>query len=120
MHAVATWRGPAARAIVIALLGIVGAAGCTMVGESLTGASLTQQAIASCVQDCGDQAQAALQSELQTHQEQVDACLQLSEADKGACLNAEGARHAAAMQKIADDRKQCQDNCHQQGGGSAG
>lgn len=120
MHAVATWRGPAVRALVFALFGIVGAAGCTMVGRSLTGVSLTDREISTCLQDCASQAVAAVQTEVQTHQQQVDACLSLSESDKSACLDTEAARHAAAMQAIADARRECQNNCHRQGHGSAG
>jgi hypothetical protein len=120
MHPVATWRGPALRAIAIALFGLVGAAGCTMVGESLTGVSLEKREIQNCIVSCNDLAHAAMRAEQSTHQENVDACLQLSGSDKEECLSDEGARHSAAVQQIAADRRECQGSCHHQGRGSAG
>ena len=120
MHPVATWRGPAIRAIFVVLLGLVGAAGCTMIGDSLTGVSLSKQEVVNCISSCAQTAQDEMQAEQQTHQENVDRCFGLSESDKGACLNAEGARHSAAVQEIADRRKECQGGCHHQGSGNAG
>lgn len=120
MHPVATWRGTAVRAVFVVLLGLVGAAGCTMIGDSLTGVSLTKQAVGLCISECAKTAHEAMESEQSTHQENVDRCLELSEPDKGACLNSEGARHSAAVQEIADRRRDCHGGCHHQGSGSAG
>ena len=120
MHPVATWRGPALRAIAIAVFGLVGAAGCTMVGESLTGVSLNKQQFENCIKGCNDQARAAMESEQRTHHENVEACLELSDGSKGACLDAEGARHSATVEEIQDGRKDCKGNCHHQGRGNAG
>jgi len=119
MHAVATWRGPAIHAFAIALFGLVGAAGCTLVGDSLTGVSLTQQAFTDCVQQCNDDDAAATDLEQQTHQESIDKCQLLAGDEKDACLDTEGARHAAAMIAIQEARKNCLGNCHRQGGGSS-
>ena len=120
MHLVATWRGHAGRAVFVCLLGLVGAAGCTMIGDSVTGVSLSSQALGDCISACAQTANDAMRSEQSLHQENVDRCLELSEPDKGPCLNAEGARHAAAVQEIADRRRECQGGCHHQGSGSAG
>jgi hypothetical protein len=120
MHSVATWRGRVGRAIFVCLLGLVGAAGCTMIGDSVTGVSLTQQAIGDCISACAHAASDEMQTEQSLHQDNVDRCLELSEPDKGPCLNAEGARHSAAVQEIADRRRECQGGCHHQGSGSAG
>ena len=120
MQPVATWRRPAICAIAAALLGLLGAAGCTMIGESLSGVSLSRQEVGQCIADCATSAQDQTQSEQQTHQENVDRCLELPEQDRGACLDAEGARHAAAVQEIAEDLRECQDGCHHQGSGIAG
>ena len=120
MQPVANWRGAAVCAIAAALLGLVGTVGCTMIGESLSGVSLSNLAVGECISDCAKSAQDQIQSEQETHQANVDRCLELSEQDRGACLNAEGARHSAAVQEIADGRRQCQGSCHHQGSGSAG
>ena len=120
MHQVATWRGHAGRAIFLVLLGLVGAAGCTMIGDSVTGVSLSKQEVGACVSDCAKAANDAMESEQTLHQTNVDRCLELSEPDKGPCLNAEGARHSDAVQQIADRRRECQGGCHHQGSGAAG
>ena len=120
MHPVATWRGLAVRAISIALFGLVGAAGCTMVGESLTGVSLNKQKVENCIKGCNEQAGVAMESEQRTHHENVEACLELSDGAKEACLDAEGGRHSAAVEEIQDGRKDCKGNCHHQGRGNAG
>jgi hypothetical protein len=120
MYAVATKRGLLIRAVSIALLGLVGAAGCTMVGENITGVSLVKQQIQNCISNCNDVAQAAKELEQKLHNENVSECQALPQDEQNACLDAEAARHVDAVQGVQDLKKDCQNNCHKQGRGNAG
>jgi hypothetical protein len=53
-----------------------------------------------------------MDDEKDLHKDNVKAC-------KGneACLDAEEARHEAAVDQIQENRKHCMDSCHHQGGG---
>jgi hypothetical protein len=120
MYAVATRRGLLIRAVSIALLGLVGAAGCTMVGDNLTGVSLEKRKIESCIGNCNDVAQAAKELEQKIHNENISECQALPEDQQNACMDAESARHVDAVQGIQEIKKDCQNNCHKQGRGNAG
>ena len=70
---------------------------------------------ANCVSDCAQTANDAIRVESDLHVANVKAC-----AGDSTCLANEDARHQAAVNAIQAQRKQCQDNCHQQGGGNGG
>ena len=120
MFAVATRRGLMIRAVCIALIGLVGAAGCTMVGESLTGVSLSKQQIQNCISNCNNVAQEAKELEQKTHNENIGECQALPADEQNACMDEESARHVDAIQDVQELKKNCQNNCHHQGRGSAG
>ena len=71
---------------------------------------------ANCVSECAHAANEAMRVESELHVANEHAC------DKGdpKCHQAEAARHQAAVDRIQEGRKACQDNCHHQGGGSGG
>ena len=120
MHPVSNRRGAALRALAVSAIALAGLAGCTMVGDRLTGLSLTRDARGTCITDCANAASASIEAEVARHADNVLACQELPAGDRDACLSAEGARFAAAMQAITDARLECHNNCHSQGQGSAG
>jgi len=69
-----------------------------------------------CVSECAHAANDAMRIESELHVANEHAC------DKGdpKCHQAEAARHQAAVDRIQDQRRACQNNCHHQGGGSGG
>ena len=95
-------------------------AGCTMVGDSLNGVRLKADGPTSCVKDCNDFYKGQYDQEQKLHDANVEACQVLEQPDKGTCLEAESARHGAAMQALGEAKVECQNNCHRQGSGSAG
>jgi hypothetical protein len=70
---------------------------------------------ANCISDCAHSANEAIRVESDLHVANVHAC-----AGDSVCLAREDARHEAAVNAIQDQRKNCQDNCRHQGGGSGG
>lgn len=95
-------------------------AGCTMVGDSLNGVRLKADGPTSCVKECNDFYKVEFDAEQKLHDSNVEACQVLEQPDKGACLETESARHAAAMMALGEAKVECQNNCHRQGSGSAG
>jgi hypothetical protein len=105
----------------LAALGILLAlAGCTLVGESLTGVELKDEGPTSCVKDCNDAYKALYEEEQKLHDSNVEACQALDQPDKVDCLTAETARHEAAKTSLASGKVECQNDCHRQGAGTAG
>jgi hypothetical protein len=70
---------------------------------------------ANCISDCAHSANEAIRVESDLHVSNVHAC-----SGDSACLKQEDARHQAAVNAIQDQRKNCQENCRHQGGGSGG
>jgi hypothetical protein len=68
---------------------------------------------ANCISECAHAANDAMRDESELHVANEHAC------DKGdpKCHQAEAVRHQAAVDRIQDQRKACQNNCHHQGGG---
>jgi hypothetical protein len=93
---------------------------CTMVGEGLNGVQLRADGPTSCVKDCNDFYKAEFDREQILHLANIDACQALEQPEKGACLDAEDSRHVAAMTALGEAKVECQNNCHRQGGGTAG
>ena len=67
---------------------------------------------ANCVSACAQTANDAMRVESDLHVANVHACN-----GDAQCLANENARHQAAVDAIQAQRRQCQDNCHHQGGG---
>jgi hypothetical protein len=117
-----TWTAPrthrytAAVASASALLALVG---CTMVGDRLNGVALERGGPTTCIKQCNDLYRVLIDQEQKVRATNVERCLSLPQPERGACLEAEGARHAAEMERLSRARTDCQDNCHDQGVGSS-
>jgi len=107
-------------AVMAAALGIVALSGCTMVGDGLTGLKARASDTNSCVKDCNDTYKTLYDQEQNLHLSNIDACQALSQPDKAACLDAEDARHQAAMDALSAGKSACQNDCHRQGSGIGG
>lgn len=90
-------------------------AGCTLVGDNLTGVGLAADGPTTCVKECNDFYKAEFESEQKLHLENVELCQALEQPDKQVCLDAEGVRHEAAMLALGEAKLECQNNCHRQG-----
>lgn len=111
------WIYAAVGAVVIALVAL---AGCTFMGDSLTGVQVNGAGPTTCVKQCNDLYATLYKEEQKLHDTNVEACQALSQPDKGNCLTAETARHEAAKAALSAGKIECQNNCHRQGTGSAG
>ena len=99
---------------------LIAVAGCTMVGDSLTGLQLDRGQPTTCVKQCNDSYKLLYQEEQKRHDAAVEACQALSQPAKGECLVAEDALHQANKTALGQGKIDCQNNCHRQGSGSAG
>ena len=105
----------------VATLAVLSAlASCTMVGDSLNGVRLKADGPTSCVKDCNDFYKGQYDEEQKLHQSNIESCQTLEQPDKGTCLEAESARHEAAMTALGAAKVECQNGCHRQGSGMAG
>lgn len=103
----------------VAVLGLIAFAGCTLVGDNITGVQ-AGTGPTTCVKQCNDFYKIEYAREQKLYQTNKEACLALSQPDKDTCLAAELARHQAAMSALGAAKIECQNNCHRQGTGSAG
>jgi hypothetical protein len=106
--------------LAIIVVGLAALAGCTMVGDHLTGVQLNGTGPTTCVKQCNDAYKLLYQEEQKRHQAAVEVCQQLAQPDKGTCLVAEDAVHQANKAALSQGKIDCQNNCHRQGSGSAG
>ena len=106
--------------LAVPVVALMALSGCTLVGDSLTGLSTTRTNPSACIRACVETQTEGVQAEATLHQAQIDACQALGDSEKGECIVAEAARHAAAMAHIAGSRSECLNDCHRQGSGSAG
>ena len=111
---------PRVLAAVAALALLSALAACTMVGESLNGVRLKADGPTSCVKECNDFYKGEYDEAQKLHLSNVEACQGLEQPAKTECLEAESARHSAAMMALGDAKTDCQNNCHRQGSGTAG
>jgi hypothetical protein len=111
------WLPPLA---IVAVLALLATAGCTLIGDQVVGSGRAGSGPETCVKECNDTYKDLYQQEQQRHLEQVEACQTLPQPDKEACLDAEGARHEAAMDALGAAKLECQNGCHAQGSGAAG
>jgi hypothetical protein len=107
-------------AAIVGALGLTALAGCTMVGDGLTGVKVRPADAIGCVKDCNDLYKTLYDQEQALHLTNIDACQALSEQDKGDCLATESARHGAAMDALGEGKEACQNDCHRQGSGIGG
>ena len=103
-----------------ALVILAAVVGCTMVGDHLTGVSVDKAGPSGCIQFCSKSSSDQVRAEAETHQAAIRGCQALASSERGACMEAEASRHAAAMVQINAGRRECMNGCHRQGGGSAG
>lgn len=106
--------------VTVVLVALLVLAGCTLVSDQLTGVSLDKANPTSCVQSCAHSMADQVHAEADLHQAAIRACQGLSGSERATCIQAEAARHQAAMSQISSDRQACMNNCHRQGSGSAG
>jgi hypothetical protein len=85
---------------------------CTMVGDNLTGVSLSSVGPGQCISQCAQQFNDAVKAEFERYARDVFACGRNKD-----CLKAAKAVHDANMDKIKDDFRKCREECHHQGGG---
>jgi len=109
-------------ALLTAILGVasITLVQCTMVGDKTTGVQFFKNSASSCIKDCNDQYKILFDQEQQLHHDNVQSCQALPPGpDRGDCLAAEGARHSARMEELGRAKADCQNNCHNQGGGGS-
>jgi len=99
---------------------LIAVAGCTMVGDNLTGVQLERGQPTTCVKQCNDGFKLLYQEEQKRHDAANDVCQALAQPDKAPCLDAETATHEANKAALTQGKIDCQNNCHRQGSGSAG
>ena len=103
----------------VVILGVAALAGCTLVGDNITGVN-AGVGPTSCVKQCNDYYKVQYKNEQKVHDTNVEGCQLLDQPARGDCLVAEDARHQAAKTALGDAKIDCQNNCHRQGSGSAG
>ena len=104
-------------AVIMAVAAVIG---CNLVNDSLTGVRLEKASPSACIKSCVNDSDGQLKAEIDRHQAAIAACQASPESERGACMRAEAARHSSAMEGIANGRRDCMNNCHRQGSGSAG
>jgi hypothetical protein len=120
MHLAPSTRRILCACLAVPVAALITLAGCTMVGDRLTGLSITHVSPSACIRTCVETQTQAVHAEVALHQAQIEACQALPDSQRGECVAAESARHAAAMAGIAASRGECLGGCHNQGSGSAG
>lgn len=103
----------------VAIVALIAFAGCTFVGDSITGVK-AGAGPTTCVKQCNDLYKNLYDQEQKLHQTNVEGCQALAQPARGDCLVAEDARHQAAQASLGAAKIECQNNCHRQGAGSAG
>ena len=105
-------------ALAAVVAGLVALAGCTMVGDSVTGVSLEKNKAASCIKKCPKKNASALKKENKRHADAIKKCNKVTPRhnDTAACLAAEDALHASKLAGIDSEFANCLNNCHRQGG----
>jgi hypothetical protein len=103
----------------VAIVALIAFAGCTFVGDNVTGVK-AGAGPTTCVKQCNDFYAAAYKEEQKLHDTNNDICQAGPQATRGDCLVAETARHEAAKAALSAAKIECQNNCHRQGAGSAG
>src|SRR5262245_20628802 len=106
--------------IVAAIVAVLAIAGCTMMGDNLTGVKSDGAGPTTCVKSCNDLYKTLYDDEQKLHATNVENCQALPQPGKADCLTAETSRHEAAKASLSQGKIDCQNNCHRQGSGTAG
>ena len=114
-------RAAAYTALVVAL-GIVSLTltQCRIVGDNATGVRLFKGQPTTCIKKCNDDFKVLYDQEQKLNDTNKEYCQTLSQPAKDACLADNLARHTARMAELGQAKIDCQNNCHNQGAGSAG
>lgn len=96
-----------------ALLTLVG---CTMPGERLTGVELSRSRPMTCMQECSSLYRNLIDQEQKRHVANIEVCRSQSQTAMGACLEEEGVRHAAEMERLSSGLTECQGSCEKRVG----
>ena len=106
-------------ALAVVAIGLAALAGCTMVGDTLTGVNLDRGQPTTCVKQCNDSYKLLYEQEQKRHQAAVESCQALAQPAKASCLDAETLTHQANKDQLSQGKIDCQNNCHRQGSGRA-
>jgi hypothetical protein len=107
-----------AAAAMLALLACIAitATQCRQVEDNLLGIRVTTPGGAgSCITACARAYNDSIKVENAIHKTNEESC-----GDDTTCLALEELRHENELERLLKGRKQCQDQCHHQGGGSGG
>jgi hypothetical protein len=98
----------------LTLLGLVSLSltQCTMVGDNVTGLSLSTQSADKCLKDCKHDFDFDTRKEFQLNNKNRRAC-----DGNAVCLALEAERHREALEQLERDYVACREECHHQGGG---
>jgi hypothetical protein len=113
----------ARRVVVLAVLVLLSGAiavtltQCQMTGDKITGLENSSGSASSCIKACNDSSKVHYDAEQQLHSQNVASCQSLPQPQRGDCLAAEDARHTAEMNRLKQEKIDCQNHCHQQGAG---
>jgi len=89
---------------------------CRQVEDNLLGIRVTTPGGAgSCISACAHAYNDSIRVESDFHVSSVESC-----AGDSVCLALEELRHESAIRRLLKGRKDCQDQCHHQGGGHGG
>jgi len=90
--------------------------GCMTVRERLTGVEPSRLAPTTCIQQCSSLYRSLFDQERKRHLANTEGCLTLAQAARGVCLEEEGLRHAAEMERLSLGLTECQTSCARSGG----
>ena len=118
MHLARTTRGLRRGTAFAALAVLLGTTAltlsqCRMVDERLTGVEFGRSKPANCIASCSFAFNDSIRAESQLHVGNTQACN-----SDPVCLALEEVRHEAAVNRIQAGRRDCQNACHHQGGGT--
>ena len=103
--------------MLVALVLILSSLSCQQVSDPAGSQSLSLAAdpVTACIDTCNAQAATRTTAQAKTHSVMLYLCK-----GNATCIAAENTRYAAALAQIESDRLACINNCHHQGGVSAG
>jgi len=105
--------------LAVTILSAVTLSQCRVADDRLTGVHLDATQATNdrgqCVQDCQERFRRALDAEEARHEAALEAC-----GEDTACKQAENDLHAQMLGQIKDDMKNCKKNCYNEGGGKGG
>ena len=108
------WIGAWVTLAALSAVAVLSLTQCRVVPDTVTGLAKHEQASpGQCMSGCAHQYNDSLTVERDLHKDNVHAC-----GGDSICLALEDARHEAAVERIQQGRKQCQEECHHQGGGN--